>query len=95
MKDQIEFPVRKRKRSGHVGAEDPYGIALSFGNERFARELFFGIIQHGTIRAERRENRHLLSAAARESQNLFAPQVAEPFCPAGRRTIRAEPVSWA
>ena len=78
MHDEIERFIRKGQRLRHVGAHDVDGIALARGHDALAFELAGRIIEHGAARAHRREQGHLLPAAAGQPQHALALYVAQP-----------------
>ena len=76
--DDVEFTVPEGQRLSHIGADYADTVPLALGNKPFAFELFFGIIEHGAVGAEGGKDRHLLSAAAREPEQLFPEKFSEP-----------------
>ena len=78
MHDEIERFVLKGQRLRHVGAHDLDGIALARGHDALTFELAGRIVQHGAARAHRREQGHLLPAAAGQTQHALALHIAQP-----------------
>ena len=78
MENEVEAVVREGEGLCHVGADDGDVVALPFGDDPLAFQLLLGIVQHGAFRPQRRENGHLLSAAAGKAEDALSIQVAEP-----------------
>ena len=79
MEDQIEFFVFKGEAFGHVSADDADIVPFPFRHHAVIFQLLFRVIHHGAVRPERGKNRHLLTAAGGQSQDLFPFDFAKPF----------------
>src|SRR5690606_33524812 len=78
MEDEIEGAVFERKTLRHVALDDLDVVALALGNPSLAGQLPIGLIEYRRHRAQRREDRHLLAAAAGKTEQPGALQAAEP-----------------
>src|SRR5215203_5697209 len=78
VEDEVEALVRKQREVSHIPLDRSQVEPLALGDQAVLCQLPRRVVQHGDVRARRREYRGLLPAARSEAEDIRALEVREP-----------------